>query len=131
MFLTCTSQERLESAQTEQSRQRKNILDFARDGDADLVRDCITEFEHSRYFLTPVCGEPQLGRRGLYHAVHARTVADEVLLRTHVLAYCDGQHSVRDIAELCETEEQTIQALMDELLEHDLVRETAPRRTTP
>ena len=100
-------------------------------GGLDLVRDCITEFEHSRYFLTPVCGEPQLGRRGLYHAVHARTVADEVLLRTHVLAYCDGQHSVRDIAELCETEEQTIQALMDELLEHDLVRETAPRRTTP
>ena len=100
-------------------------------GGLDLVRDCITEFEHSRYFLTPVCGEPQHGRRGLYHAVHARTVADEVLLRTHVLAYCDGQHSVRDIAELCETEEQTIQALMDELLEHDLVRETAPRRTTP
>lgn len=100
-------------------------------GGLDLVRDCITEFEHSRYFLTPVCGEPQLGRRGLYHAVHARTVADEVLLRTHVLAYCDGRHSVRDIAELCETDEQTIRALMDELLEHDLVHETAPRRAAP
>ena len=100
-------------------------------GGLDLVRDCITEFEQSHYYLTPVCGEPQLGRRGLYHAVHARTVADEVLLRTHVLAYCDGRHSVRDIAELCETDEQTIQALLDELLEHDLVHETAPRRTAP
>jgi hypothetical protein len=100
-------------------------------GGLDLVRDCITEFEQSHYYLTPVCGEPQLGRRGLYHAVHARTVADEVLLRTHVLAYCDGRHSVRDIAELCETDEQTIQDLMDELLEHDLVHETAPRRAAP
>lgn len=100
-------------------------------GGLDLVRDCITELEESRYFVTTVCGEPQLGRRGLYHAVHARTVADEVLLRTHVLAYCDGQHSVRDIAELCETDDETIQALMDELLDHDLVRETPPRRTAP
>ena len=100
-------------------------------GGLDLVRDCIRELEQSRYYVTPVCGEPQLGRRGLYHAIHARTVADEVLLRTHVLAYCDGQHSVRDIAELCDTDEPTIQALVDELLEHDLVRETAPTRSLP
>ena len=42
-----------------------------------------------------------------------------------------GPTSVRDIAELCETDEQTIQDLMDELLEHDLVHETAPRRAAP
>ena len=73
-------------------------------------------------------GEPQLGRRGLYHAVHARTVAEDVLLRTHVLAYCDGFHSVADIAELVDQPVQRIQELVDELVEHGLLIPCSPRK---
>ena len=67
-------------------------------GGLDLVRDCIDELERAEYFTATVLAEPQLGRRGLYHSMHARTVADVVLLRTHVLAYADGQHSVLDMS---------------------------------
>ncbi|MCX6432175.1 MAG: DUF4910 domain-containing protein [Actinobacteria bacterium] len=97
-------------------------------GGLDLARDCITEFEGSDYYRTTVIGEPQLGPRGLYHAMHARTVADVILLRTHVLAYSDGQHSAADIAELVGLPTAEVQEIIDELVEHDLLELTAPRK---
>ena len=97
-------------------------------GGLDLVRDCINELETARYYRATILGEPQLGRRGLYHSMHARTVADIVLLRTHVLAYCDGQHSIDDLAELIDRPTPEIELIIDELLEHGLVVPVAPRR---
>lgn len=90
-------------------------------GGLDLVRDCIGELERAEYFTATVLAEPQLGRRGLYHSMHARTVADVVLLRTHVLAYADGQHSVLDMSEIFEIPVDDVQAVVDELIEHGLL----------
>ena len=90
-------------------------------GGLDLVRDCIDELERAEYFTATVLAEPQLGRRGLYHSMHARTVADVVLLRTHVLAYADGQHSVLDMSEIFEIPVDDVQAVVDELIEHGLL----------
>ena len=96
-------------------------------GGFELVRDCIMEFECSLYLQTSIKGEPQLGKRGLYHTMHARTVADEVLLRTHILAYSDGLHSVADIAELTGRPVSDIEVLTAELVEHGLVNPVSPR----
>ena len=90
-------------------------------GGLDLLRDCIDELEMAEYFTATVLAEPQLGRRGLYHSMHARTVADVVLLRTHVLAYADGQHSVLDMSEIFEIPVDDVQAVVDELIEHGLL----------
>jgi len=95
-------------------------------GGFELVRDCIAELESSVYLQTPIKGEPQLGKRGLYHTMHARTVADEVLLRTHILAYADGMHSVVDIAELTGRPVSEIEILTAELLDHGLVQKVNP-----
>jgi aminopeptidase-like protein len=100
-------------------------------GGLDLVRACISEFEASEYYLATVLGEPQLGKRGLYHTMHARTVADAVLLRTHILAYSEGMHSVQDIADLCETSPDIIRSMIAELVEHDLLVATSPRKVAP
>jgi aminopeptidase-like protein len=104
------------------------VTPYGLQGGLDLVRDCLVEFERTRYYRTTVLGEPQLGRRGLYHAIHARTVADVVLLRTHVLAYSDGQHSAADIAELVGLPEADVQEIIDELVDHDLLELTTPRK---
>jgi aminopeptidase-like protein len=90
-------------------------------GGFDLVRDCIAELEASEYLSTPVKGEPQLGKRGLYHTIHARTVSDEVLLRTHILAYSDGSHSEQDIATLTGRPVAEIEILTTELEDHGLI----------
>lgn len=97
-------------------------------GGLDLVRSCIQEFEEAEFFQSTVLGEPQLGKRGLYHAMHARTVADVVLLRTHVLAYSDGTHSVTDIAELCDVPIDLVHEIVEELVHHGLLRATSPRK---
>jgi aminopeptidase-like protein len=90
-------------------------------GGFELVRDCIAVLEASEYLTTPIKGEPQLGKRGLYHTMHARTVADEVLLRTHILAYSDGSHSEQDIATLTGRPLSEISLLATELAEHGLI----------
>jgi aminopeptidase-like protein len=95
-------------------------------GGLDLVRQTIKDLESSRYFVTTVLGEPQLGKRGLYHRTHARTVSDVILARTHVLAYSDGQHSIEDLAELLDLPDTAVDELVSELLEHGLLTETLP-----
>lgn len=94
-------------------------------GGLDFVRDCIDELETSRYFTSQVKGEPQLGKRGLYHTQHARTVADQVLVRTHILAYSDGKHSQQDMSALFGVSESDLEPLVAELLEHGLIEECA------
>ena len=97
-------------------------------GGLDLVRTCIEEFEEAVYYRTTVLGEPQLGRRGLYHSMHGRTVEDVFLLRTHVLAYADGRHSVTDMAELFQRPLADVAAVVAELLTHGLLEEVPPMK---
>lgn len=99
-------------------------------GGLDLVRECVEILEQNDYYLTAVLGEAQLGRRGLYHSHHARTVEDIILLRTHVMAYCDGNHSALDIAILLDRPYRDVQAVIEELLPHELlVRVPGPKGT--
>lgn len=100
-------------------------------GGFDLAQRFLQEFEESEYYLATQLGEPQLGKRGLYHSMHARTVADEVLLRTHVLAYADGMHSVQDMAEMFDVPIDLVQDLVDELVKHGLLVTTEPRKAAP
>ena len=62
-------------------------------GGIDYVRDCVQALENEPCLFHCVLGEPQLGRRGLYHTVMGRTTPDDDFLRTHILAYADGLHS--------------------------------------
>ena len=99
-------------------------------GGLDLVRDCLIELEDATYYKSTVLAEPQLGRRGLYHTIHARTVTDKVLLRTNILAYADGQHSVADMAEMFGAPMADVQAVINELVEHDLLEPVPLRKTS-
>ena len=97
-------------------------------GGFDLVAAVIHEIETSVYYQATEHCEPQLGKRGLYHAMHGRTVADEILLRTHVLSYSDGRHSLQDMADLFDRPVEEIQILATELLEHGLLTEVHLRK---
>ena len=90
-------------------------------GGFDFVRDCIKELETEPVLSAIQLGEPQLGRRGLYHAMLNKNTSDEVMLRTNVLAYADGQHSIQDIAELTGWTSGDVEQVVNELCRHDLV----------
>ena len=92
-------------------------------GGIDIVRECIETLENvSVLVATQVC-EPQLGKRGLYHLIMGKTVADEILLRVDILSYSDGQHDIDDMVELFGQPREVLEPMIAELMEHDLIRE--------
>jgi aminopeptidase-like protein len=92
-------------------------------GGLDVVRECIDVLEAEQVLVATQLGEPQLGRRGLYHQIMGKAVHDEILLRTHILSYADGRHSIADMAQLFDVPVDTLRVMVDELKEHDLIRE--------
>jgi aminopeptidase-like protein len=92
-------------------------------GGFDIVRECLDVLENEPVLVATQLGEPQLGRRGLYHQIMGKTVANEIMLRTDILAYADGQHGISDMVELFNVPADTLRVLIDELKAHDLVRE--------
>ncbi|MDA2989330.1 MAG: DUF4910 domain-containing protein, partial [Actinomycetota bacterium] len=93
-------------------------------GGFGAVRECIETLEREPVLITTTYGEPQLGKRGLYHTMLNKNTSDEVMLRTNILAYADGQHATSDLAELTGEDEVTITAMVQELIDHDLIRLT-------
>jgi len=90
-------------------------------GGLDVVRECIQVVENEPVLVANQLGEPQLGRRGLYHTVMEKTTPEEVMLRTNVLAYADGQHDQNDLTELLGVSDTTISDMVDGLVEHGLL----------
>ena len=89
-----------------------------------MVRECLEALENNSVFLATQIGEPQLGRRGLYHLIMGKTVEDEVMLRTNILAYADGHHDLDDMSELFNVSMDLLERMVVELREHDLLRES-------
>jgi aminopeptidase-like protein len=55
--------------------------------------------DNQRYMNLRPYGEPQLGKRGVYRALGGTDIADSQLAIFWVLALCDGQHDLLQIAE--------------------------------
>lgn len=92
-------------------------------GGFELVRDVLTSMETEPVLVTTVRGEPQLGKRGLYHTVQKKSTPEKVMLRTNILAYADGHHTVSDMAELFDIPIASLRPMVDELIAHGLLYE--------
>jgi aminopeptidase-like protein len=90
-------------------------------GGFDMVRECLEILESEPVFTATQLAEPQLGRRGLYHLIMGKSVENVVMLRTDILAYADGQHSVTDMSEMFGVPVDTLITMIDELKEHNLL----------
>ena len=91
------------------------------DGGLDFVRECITELEEVPVLTATCLAEPQLGRRDLYHSMLNKNTSDIVMLRTNILAYSDGTHTVQDISELLGEPLGTVESVTKELVQRHLV----------
>ena len=92
-------------------------------GGFDLVREVLESMESEPVLVTTVRGEPQLGKRGLYHTLQKKSTPEDVMLRTNILAYADGHHTISDMVELFDTPLPTMRRMVDELIEHGLLYE--------
>ncbi|MEO0766203.1 MAG: DUF4910 domain-containing protein [Pseudomonadota bacterium] len=69
-------------------------------------------------------GEPQLGKRGLYPDISSKGSADNVRVMMNMISYCDGQHSLLEIAEVLNVPFWTLQSLIAPLMDEGLVEKT-------
>ena len=69
-----------------------------------------------------VLGEPQLGRRGLYAHTNVKSNDNRTIRQMRdVISYCDGGHSLLDIAGILEVPFSVVSEICDTLLDHGLI----------
>lgn len=90
-------------------------------GGYDLVRECLDILETEEVLYATQYAEPQLGRRGLYHVLMKKSTPEDVMLRTNVLAYADGNHAITDMSELFGVPADTLEPMVQELIDHGLL----------
>jgi aminopeptidase-like protein len=74
-------------------------------------------------------GEPQLGKRGLYHAIGGNQhAASANMAMLWVLNLSDGAHSLLDIAERASLPFSAVHAVASVLREHGLLTSEPPGR---
>jgi aminopeptidase-like protein len=90
-------------------------------GGFEVLRDCLAALEREpRYRATVLC-EPHLAKRGLYAAFGGLGIPAAVRMRMDILAYCDGEHSLLDIAEMLDVPISELFRFVDDLLHHKLI----------
>lgn len=64
------------------------------------LRRAIETIEQNIYLKTTVLCEPNLGKHGLYPSLSTKTLGEETKSMMNLITYCDGSHSLLDIADL-------------------------------
>ena len=77
---------------------------------------------NARYQAVNMC-EPQMGKRGLYPTLGSPIKPVDVKRMMHILAYCDGEHDVIDIAEIIDCPAWELVSLFAKLFDADLIKE--------
>lgn len=94
----------------------------------DLYQSCIKALEANRTYVAAYPGEPQLGRRGLYHETGTKEATMRPQVFLDFLAYCDGDHDLIDIAERIGQDATALSSVAMRLRAERLIREILPRQ---
>lgn len=99
-------------------------------GAFNVLRHCLDCIEHAvTYTCTQVC-EPQLGRRQLYPTLSRKGAAASSRTLVDIMAYCDGNHDVVDVANVLGKPAWDLFASIQMLHSQQLLR-TSPQVALP
>lgn len=87
----------------------------------EIYLKCIEVFEKNCCPKINVLCEPQLGKRSLYPNISTSDSGIKVRNLMNVISFCDGNHSLLDISEICHLSFSEVYALYMELLKSDLL----------
>lgn len=90
-------------------------------GGFEALQRAIHVLEQDVTPLVTTLGEPQLGKRGLYPDLSAKGSADSVKVMMNMISYCDGEHSLLDIAEILSTPFWELRSLILPLVDEGLI----------
>jgi aminopeptidase-like protein len=99
-------------------------------GSLDALRRCLQCLEHDEVFQVTTLGEPCLGRRGLYPTLSDRASIGAAVRRTlNILAYCDGQRTLLEVAEKIDEPMWELLDVVRRLRDADLLRSVKSARS--
>jgi aminopeptidase-like protein len=94
------------------------------DGGYWALRRALELIENNNIYKVNVLCEPQLGKRGLYPTLSTKKSASDVKTMMNLLSFCDGEHSLVDIAEKINLPAWDLYELIEKLVSHDLISPT-------
>lgn len=92
-------------------------------GGYELVKDCIYVIENNRTLRVTCCGEPQLGKRGLYPNLSTKKSGASVETMMDFIAYADGTNDLIEISNIIHKPVWEIMTIAEKLLEAGLLEE--------
>ena len=90
-------------------------------GGYEALRQALGILESNTRFKIDVLGEPQLGKRGLYPTLSTKETNDKVRVMMDAISYCDGAHTLLDIADLIGAPAAQVLAVLEPLIAAGLV----------
>lgn len=92
------------------------------EGGFSALQRAIQVIENNVYLKITVPCEPQLGKRGLYPTLSTKGSGDQVRTMMNMISYCDGEHTLLDIANIIDTPAWELTDILQPLLENELIR---------
>jgi len=77
--------------------------------------------EKNKIYKTNILCEPQLSKRALYPSISIKNKNLETRRLLDIISYCDGKHSLLDIAEKIDVPAWDLYEQVDKLIQHDLI----------
>lgn len=91
-------------------------------GGFDVLQKSIYAIENDVHLQTPIFCEPQLGKRGLYPTLSTKNTSSKVRDMMNLISYCDGAHSLLEIAERIGRPIFALYDVLEELIEHNIIK---------
>jgi aminopeptidase-like protein len=77
--------------------------------------------EKNKIYKTNILCEPQMSKRALYPSISIKNKNLEKRRLLDIISYCDGKHSLLDIAEKIDVPAWDLYEQVDKLIQHDLI----------
>jgi aminopeptidase-like protein len=89
----------------------------------EMLKRNLTALERNRRYRLTCYGEPQLGRRGMYPLLGSKECAPAGRTVRNILAYCDGEHDLIQLAERVGLPADSLYRWIEELASAGLLEE--------
>ena len=92
------------------------------DGGYWVIRKAIEAIENNKNYKVSVLCEPQMGKRKLYSTLGSNKRDEKVWLMMNFISLCDGENSLREIAERLNVQIWSLYKIVEILVAHDLIK---------
>lgn len=91
------------------------------DGGYWALRKALELVEKNKIYKVNILCEPQMGKRGLYPTLASKIPEKQVMVMMNLLSFCDGEHSLLDIAEKINIPAWDLYEPIEKLVSQDLI----------